>query len=90
MIEGIRAIASQEIGVVRVNEVLTMHMGPEFVLVNLSIDFEDRLDAGAIERTVRAIDLGIKQCYPNVKRVFAEAEAPAGELGEQTGNVSVE
>ena len=79
VIEGIRGIATSEAGVVRVNEVLTMHMGPEFVLVNLSIDFEDALDAGAIERTVRAIDTGIKQRYPEVKRVFAEAEAPQGE-----------
>jgi cation diffusion facilitator family transporter len=82
VIEGIRSLAHNEAGVVCVNEVLTMHMGPEYVLVNLSIDFEDHLDAGAIERTVRAIDRGIKQRYPNVKRVFAEAEAPEGEWVE--------
>ena len=73
---GIRSIASGQAGVVRVNEVLTMHMGPDFVLVNLSIDFEDALDAGAIERAVHAIDVNIKERYPEVKRVFAEAEAP--------------
>ena len=88
VIEGIRAIASGQAGVVRVNEVLTMHMGPEFVLVNLSIDFEDALDAGTIERTVQAIDLAIKERYPEVKRIFAEAEAPEGEASLAPDGIS--
>ncbi len=90
VIEGIRGIATGQAGVVRVNEVLTMHMGPEFVLVNLSVDFEDALDAGAIERTIHAIDVSIKQRYPEVKRVFAEAEAPPGEATAGADSVNAD
>jgi len=58
-----------------VNEVLTMHMGPHFILVNLSVDFYDQVPAGELEETVGKIDGQIKQAWPNVKRVFIEAEA---------------
>jgi cation diffusion facilitator family transporter len=36
--------------VVAVNEVLTMHMGPEFILVNVSVDIADKATAGQIEK----------------------------------------
>lgn len=75
VVEEIRRIASAESGVERVNEVLTMHVGPDFILVNLSVDFADELGAGAIERTIARIDRRLKKSLPRVKRVFVEAEA---------------
>jgi len=57
------------------NEILTMHMGPDFVLVNLSLDFDDSLPAGKLESLIAALDNKIKQTQPTVKRVFVEAEA---------------
>lgn len=58
-----------------INEVLTMHMGPQFILVNLSVDFSDRVKTGELEETIAKLDAQIKQAWPNVKRVFVEAEA---------------
>ncbi|UCE88083.1 MAG: cation transporter [Pseudomonadota bacterium] len=75
VVEQIRQIASAHGAVNSVNEVLTMHMGPEFILVNLSVDFADNLNAGEIERVIAHMDREIKQVLPNVKRVFVEAEA---------------
>ncbi len=49
-------------------------MGPEYVLVNLSVEFNDSADADDIEDTVAQIDRSIKKKYKNVKRVFIEAE----------------
>ena len=57
-----------------VNDILTMHMGPEYVLVNLSVEFQDSADADDIEDTVAQIDRSIKKKFPDVKRVFIEAE----------------
>ena len=78
VVEGIRRIALTPDRVEEVNEVLTLHMGPDFVLVNLSVDFMDSLDATEIERTISRIDAGIKRAYPEVKRVFIEAEDRLG------------
>ena len=67
------AVAMQEVN--HVNEVLTMHMGPDFILVNISVKFVPTISAGEIEATVARLDKEIKQSYPNVKRIFIEAEA---------------
>lgn len=79
VVQGIRALASGQEHVVAVNEVLTLHMGPEFVLVNLSVNFEDAAIADQIEATVANLDRRIKAAYPEVKRVFIEGEARRAE-----------
>ncbi len=75
VVQGIRKIVGSFPGVERVNEVLTMHMGPNFILVNLSVDFADDLPAGEVEKTTTAIDRAIKKAFPHVRRVFIEAES---------------
>ena len=70
----IHAIAEQYAGVDHINEVLTLHMGPGFILVNISIDFTDNISAAEVERTIAAIDHEIKSRNALVKRVFIEAE----------------
>ncbi|HHH36440.1 MAG TPA: cation transporter [Gammaproteobacteria bacterium] len=75
VVAGIRAIAGEFPQVSHVNEVLTMHMGPDDILVNLSIDFRDDLSAGELEEVIARLDARIKAAFPEVKRVFVEAEA---------------
>jgi cation diffusion facilitator family transporter len=71
----IRQIVREQELIEHVNEVLTMHMGPEFILVTLSVDFVEEATAGEVERTVAQLDRRIKESLPRVKRVFIEAEA---------------
>ena len=75
VIEGIRQIILKYDGVDNLNEVLTMHMGPDFVLVNISIDFRDDIPAGLLEKMISRMDAQIKESFPTVKRVFVEAES---------------
>jgi cation diffusion facilitator family transporter len=75
VVDGIRRIVGIQPAVHHVNEVLTMHMGPEFILVNISVDFSDNIRVGEIEETVAHMDHQIKTSFPKVKRVFVEAEA---------------
>lgn len=75
VVQGIRALINKLEGVTHTNEVLTMHMGPDFILVNISLDFIDQLGVGEIEKKIANLDRAIKQSYPEVKRVFVEAEA---------------
>ena len=77
VVEGIRRLARAFPEIDHVNEVLTMHMGPEFILVNVSAEFKDGLQVGQIERTVAILDRQIKRDYPQVQRVFVEAESRA-------------
>ena len=74
IVDGIKAIIHKEKGVVKVNEVLTLHMGPEFVLANISLEFSDQLRTGDLETIIRGLDRAIKSNFPRVKRIFIEAE----------------
>ena len=75
VIQGIRGLTSEIPHIDHINEVLTMHMGPDFVLVNISADFNDDVQAGEIEKAIAQLDIKIKEQFPEVKRVFVEAEA---------------
>lgn len=50
-------------------------MGPDFILVSISVDMADRATAGDIEKAVAAFDRRVKSRFPAIKRVFVEAEA---------------
>ncbi len=82
VVADIRRIVAGYPQVEHVNEVLTMHMGPQFILVNLSVDFHNRTTASELEATITGLDGQIKQAWPNVKRVFIEAEARRTESAE--------
>jgi cation diffusion facilitator family transporter len=75
VIEGIREIILTYDGIDNLNEVLTMHMGPDFILVNVSIDFQDNIPASDLEDTIARMDTQIKEKFPTVKRIFVEAES---------------
>ncbi len=71
---GIEEMLTADARVVHINEVATLHMGPEFIVVTISADFVSELDADALERGVTEFNRAIKALDPRVKRVFIEAE----------------
>ena len=71
----IERIAREAAGIVGLNQCLTMHFGPNDILVALSLDFDDRLPGGEVERTVTRIQTAIKAAHPDVTRVFVEAQS---------------
>ncbi len=75
VVKGIRDFVDKNPRVIHVNEVLTMHMGPEYILVNLSVEFADATTAHDMEITIAAMDREIKRLHPDVKRVYIEAES---------------
>ena len=75
VVDGIRAIVAETPGILAVNELLTMHLGPADILLNISIDFTDDLDAMQVEDAISGLESRIKQAFPEVTRVFIEAQA---------------
>lgn len=74
VIEGIRKLVLEFSEVRHINEVLTMHMGPDFILLNLAVKFSDEATALELETTIARIEKRIKTDYPLVRRIFVEAE----------------
>lgn len=77
VVDDIRRRVGDAEGVSRINEVLTMHLGPTDVLVNISIDFRDDLPSQEIETMVSRLESDIRQAWPIVTRVFIEAQHAA-------------
>ena len=75
VVEGIKKIVNKYSGVQQINEVLTMHMGPDYILVNLSVEFNDEIRTDKLEEVIAKIDREAKEKYKNIKRIFIEAES---------------
>lgn len=74
VVKAIKDILQSSTVINHVNEVLTMHMGPDYILANLSVDFKASISADEVERTIATLSQNIKQQFPQVKRIFIEAE----------------
>lgn len=77
IVQEIASITNDYPEIIVVNETLTMHMGPEYILVNVSVDFDNTMDAESIEKAIARLTKDIKNKYPRVKRLFVEAEEAA-------------
>lgn len=75
VVAGIEAIATGDDGILCMNEIRTIHFGPEDVLVTISLDFADSLSSVEVEAAISAMERRIKESYPEVSRVFIEAQS---------------
>ncbi len=70
-----RTMARQTI--VHVNEIRSMHMGPNDILLALSVDFQDNITAGEVEQKIATLEQEIKTAHPEVKHLFIEVQSKA-------------
>ena len=78
MRESIMGIVNSDPAVSKMMEPLTMHFGPEVVLLALDVEFEDHLKADQIEEAIGRIENQIREQHPIVQRIFIEAKAIIG------------
>jgi cation diffusion facilitator family transporter len=76
---GLAAIIEGDIGLGKpirhVNEIRTMHLGPEDVLVTASVDFQDYVTAQTVEEVSARLQKAIRSKYPQVKHLFIEVKS---------------
>ena len=73
-LDKIDRILAAEPRVMRYKRPLSLYFGPNEVLVNLDVHFEDKLTSDQIEETIDRIEANIKTAVPNVNRIYVEAE----------------
>ncbi|UCE83140.1 MAG: cation transporter [Deltaproteobacteria bacterium] len=61
---------------------LTMHMGPNDILVNIEVEFVDDLSTDEVEAAVDRIESRIKQAVPAVTKIYIEAQGVKKKLAE--------
>lgn len=69
----IRNIVKSDVAVSAAEPPITLHLGPEDILLALNIEFENSLSADEIELAVRRIEQTIRANHTDVKRIFIEA-----------------
>jgi cation diffusion facilitator family transporter len=79
----IQEIAEQAPGVCRMNEIITVHLGPRQVVAMLSLDFDDTLPLSHVETTTERIEAKVKAKYPEVFRLFVRAQSPRAARDER-------
>jgi cation diffusion facilitator family transporter len=79
MIAEIRRIVLADPSVTGLGVVLTMHLGPDDVLLNIEVKFTPGLQAEQIHEAVHRIERSINEPYPEVNRIFIEVEALGGD-----------
>jgi cation diffusion facilitator family transporter len=78
LVEGIRSLAEQDKAVVDVVRLLSMHVGPDDVLVNLDLRFERELNAVEVAEAVKRLEGRIKTTFPQVRYLFVEVASITG------------
>ena len=72
----IRAAALAVPELVSIGRLLTMHMGPDKILVNMEADFEDGLSDDQVEAAIDKVEAGIMAAVPSVGYMFIELQSP--------------
>lgn len=75
VLAGINEVVSGDDRITGLNEVLTMHMGPQDILLAASVDFKDSLTADRVEQAITDFENEIRNRFPDVKRIFIEAQS---------------
>ncbi len=69
------AIAESTPGVDRVQQFLSLHLGPDTVLLALKVKFAEGQTLAQVERVTDALEANIREKHPMMKRIFVEADS---------------
>jgi divalent metal cation (Fe/Co/Zn/Cd) transporter len=78
MVADLRRIVLADPAVIGLGVVLTMHLGPDDVLLNIEVQFTQGLPAEEIHAAIHRIEEAINVPYPEVSRIFIEVESLRG------------
>ncbi|MFB6285546.1 MAG: cation diffusion facilitator family transporter [Candidatus Bipolaricaulia bacterium] len=71
----IRELVEADPQVVRMDAPLTMHFGPQTVLLAMDLKFQPTLSTSEMEAAVDRLERAIRRQYPEIKRIYIEAES---------------
>jgi divalent metal cation (Fe/Co/Zn/Cd) transporter len=79
IVEGLRAAAATQAGIVGIGRILTVHSAPDQITAMMSVDFDDAITAGEAERIVCEIEAEVARRWPIVRRLYIRPEQGASE-----------
>jgi cation diffusion facilitator family transporter len=82
IVREVRRILEADPRVTQVIEVLSLHLGPDEILVGVTIDFDDALPGGGVEEAATELSACIQAAQPAITRLFLRP-------GEMVGDVKI-
>jgi cation diffusion facilitator family transporter len=73
----IRTLTETDPAVARLVRALSMHFGPNEVLLTMEIQFQPELSARAVVSAIERLDQAIRSRHPEVRHIFLEAQSIA-------------
>ena len=77
LIDGVRRAATRP-GVMGVGEIVTIHNAPDQIVAAVNVDFDNRLNAGEVERIVDEIERDLQAEFPAISRIYIRPHEDAG------------
>jgi len=71
-------------GVAGVTQLLTMHLGPDFVLLAMKVAFEPELGVREVEEAINEIEHRIREEQPEMKKIFIEPDSRGDRRGVES------
>ncbi|MGH8719784.1 MAG: cation diffusion facilitator family transporter, partial [Burkholderiales bacterium] len=78
IVAGVSALVREDTAVESFEPPLTMHLGPDEILLNLSLAFKPELTASQLPQAIDRLEARIREQHPKITRMFIEAEALKG------------
>ena len=75
-------------GVQRVTQLLTMHMGPDFIVLAIKVAFDPSLTVPRVEAVINEIERRIRDKQPEMKKIFIEPDSHGDMRGLSAGSPS--
>ncbi len=75
------ALARGVDGVEAVTQMLTLHLGPDVVLLALKIAFRSTLSVEELERVTNRIEERVREAMPQMRKIFIEADSRGDQRG---------
>ena len=73
LVDGVRRLVEEDPAVDWTGRILTMHVGPENVLLNLEVQFKGGLTGTELTDSIARVDHAVTAAYAVIKNVFIEA-----------------
>jgi cation diffusion facilitator family transporter len=73
--EAVQRVAEDDPAVLSVGNPMTMHLGPDDVLLNLELRFRPGLSTSEIEAAVERLEGRVRRDHPKIRRIFLEVNA---------------
>lgn len=84
------AITEATPGVVRVTQLLAIHLGPEVILLTVKVAFEPGKTAQEIEDVTNEIERRLRAAVPKMKKIFVEVDAHGDMRGVEAARALLE